>query len=152
MHTSAKVRTGAAALVASVVSAGCGGKLIAWRSATGGDDAAITDDASAAGSGATANAGSSSGGYGTPSSQLDAGASGSVGLTISVCASAIDCPAVLVCCANVDLVASCLPGPCPPSAPMQFCATAAECIVKTDTCSHLISEPEDSYLACTAPR
>ena len=149
MHASAIVRTGAVALLASVASAGCGGKLVSWPAAAGGDDAAVADEASGAGSGVAANAGSSSGGYGTPSWLEDAGSSGSGGLAISVCASAIDCAAGLVCCADVNLVATCLPGPCPPSAPMQFCATAAECVVKTDTCSHLISEPEDSYLACT---
>lgn len=69
----------------------------------------------------------------------------------AVCSSAADCPGGLVCCATENLVTSCLKGPCPTQAPLQFCATAAECVMKGDSCIFLLTEPEDSYMVCTPP-
>ena len=138
-----------------VATAGCGGKLLVLPSASIAADAATGDDgASAPGSDGASVYGGSSSGYGAVPSQEDGASSsgdGSSGLPHTYCGSASDCTQGLVCCADSNLATSCLPGPCPPAAPTQFCATATECLVRTDVCVHLISEPEDSYMACTPP-
>jgi hypothetical protein len=126
-----------------------------------GGPAPVSDDASAGGS-ASGSGGSSSGGgsaYGgssggvAPQDAAAGSSSGDAGAFVgnAICTSAADCPAGRVCCATENLVTSCLVGPCPTEAPLQFCATAAECLVKGDVCILLLTEPEDSYQVCTPP-
>lgn len=151
-------------LSALLAGAACGGRVLIL--VPYGDDggAPVSDDASAgtasgssgSSSETSSNGGSSSGSSGgTMSSQEAAVASsdGSGGPFVgnAICTSAADCPAGRICCATENLVTSCLEGPCPARQPLQFCATSTECVVKTDTCILLLSEPEDSYMVCTPP-
>jgi hypothetical protein len=144
-----------------VMLAGCGGSVVIVTAggSGNGDDAASTmaapgptspDDGSIDAS--DDGDGSRALGYGSSGAQ--AGGSGNAssgGAPIVSCTSAADCVAGQVCCAPQDLVATCMTGPCPPAAPLQFCAGSAECLVPGSTCTHLLSEPEDSYMACAAP-
>ncbi len=116
----------------------------AGGAATGNDDAGLDgggDDGQDAG-----GSSSSDSGAGASSGAASGGAGG------STCASAADCAPGFVCCATQNLVANCKAGPCTGETPLQFCASAAECLVRTSICDRLLTEPEDSYLVCQPPR
>lgn len=60
------------------------------------------------------------------------------GPSIGACTSASMCSKGDICCGDLEMSTSCLPGPCPLATfPIQLCATSAECFTQGDTCGPL---------------